>query len=293
MHSFEAPSVAQLREVVVAELPEFERSRFAVLNEGWDSVALEADGAWIFKFPRHLAAEQRLRKECRILSMIRPRVAVPVPEMVLHEGTNLFSVHRKLSGRFLLGREYLLLDGWRRDAVAEKMAGLYAALHAIPHSEARAAGATAIEPWTPTDAVAKCAPRLPDDIRPFLQPTLDAFAALRSGPGETVYGYFDGHGWNMAFDHETSTLNGVYDFADSGFGARHQDLSYSNWIARDLTRRIIDRYERLTGHAIDRERVMLYSQMLRFVEFADTAPDAADLPARIAALREWFTADAA
>jgi hypothetical protein len=92
----------------------------------------------------------------------------------------------------------------------------------------------------------------------------------------------------MAFDPETATLNGVYDFADSGFGARHQDLSYSNWISRDLTLRIIDRYERMTGLSIDRERVMLYSQMLRFVEFANAAPDDPDLPDRLASLRQWF-----
>ena len=92
----------------------------------------------------------------------------------------------------------------------------------------------------------------------------------------------------MAFDHARSRLSGVYDFADSGFGARHQDLSYSNWISRDLTLRIIDRYETMTGLSIDRDRVMLYSQMLCFVEFADTAPGDPDLPDRLAALRRWF-----
>lgn len=114
-------------------------------------------------------------------------------------------------------------------------------------------------------------------------PSLDSLLAA-------IDGYFDGHGWNIAFDHATGTLNGVFDFADSGFGARHQDLSYSNWISPDLTLRIIARYEQLTGQAIDRDRVMLYSAVLRLVEFAQAAPDRAYLSERLRALEDWFGA---
>src|SRR5919106_64050 len=62
-------------------------------------------------------------------------------------------------------------------------------------------------------------------------------------PYGTTYGFFDGHGWNMAFDHTTNRLNGVYDFADSGFGPLHQEFIYTNLIARDLTARIVAEYE--------------------------------------------------
>ena len=62
---------------------------------------------------------------------------------------------------------------------------------------------------------------------------------------------------------------GVYDFGDTGFGSRHRDLSYSNWISADLTLRIIDRYEALTKRKVDRERVMLYSSALRLAELAE------------------------
>jgi hypothetical protein len=287
MHSKEPP-LAPLREAILTVVPELQAGSFHVLNSGWDSVAVEA-GGWIFKFPRRTAAIERLRKECRILSLIRSRVPIAVPDMVLHETPVLFSQHRKLPGGFLESKDYAQLDNRQRDAVADKMAGLYVVLHAIPKAEVRAAGVTAIDPWLAPQQVARCAPHLPDDLRLHLEPTLEAYAAIPADPVEEVYGYFDGHGWNMAFDNEAMVLNGVYDFADSGFGARHQDFSYSNWISRDLTLRIIARYERMTGHVIDRDLVMLYSQMLRFVEFAQAAPDDPDLPARLAALREWFT----
>ncbi len=44
----------------------------------------------------------------------------------------------------------------------------------------------------------------------------------------SVFGYFDGHGWNMAFDHEQGVLNGVYDFADAAIGPRSREFVYSN-----------------------------------------------------------------
>lgn len=288
MQRHEEPPLARLRTAILAALPEFEASTFRVLNAGWDSVAIEADGCWIFKFPRHAEAIARLRKECRILSLIRPLVPVAVPDMVLHESPTLFSQHSKLAGQFLQTHDYLPLSEAQRDAIAEQMAGLYAALHAIPHAVARASGATAIDPWLSAAEVAKSAAHLPEHLRPILAETIAAYGAVPASPDETVYGYFDGHGWNMAFDPETGVLNGVYDFADSGFGPRHQDLSYSNWISRDLTVRIIGRYERMAGRSIDRDRVMLYSQMLRFVEFADTPPESSDLADRLSALRDWF-----
>jgi len=289
MHQYKTPSPAELRETIIAVLPEFAGSTLTILNAGWDSVGVEADGDWIFKFPRHAEAETRLRKEARILAMVRAHAELPVPQMVLFEAPRLFSRHRKLPGQFLETVDYLPLTEAQRDAVAEKMAGLYAALHAIPKAEARAAGAIQIDPWMAPDEVARCAPHLPATLLPHLDPTLDAYAAaLESGPDETIYGYFDGHGWNMAFDRATGVLNGVYDFADSGLGARHQDLSYSDWISRDLTRRIIARYQRITGLSIDRDRVMAYSQALRFVEFADAVKGRDDVADRLAALEAWF-----
>ncbi len=288
-HSFEAPSLAELRKTIIAVLPEHAGSQLTILNAGWDSVGVDVDGEWIFKFPRHREAEERLRKEARILAMVRAHAELPVPDLVLFEGRTLFSRHRKLPGTFLETADYLPLSDIQRDAIAEKMAGLYAALHAIPHAEARAAGALQIDKWMLPDEVAGCAPHLPTHLFPHLAPTLDAFTAeLARQPYETIYGYFDGHGWNMAFDKANGALNGVYDFADSGFGPRHQDLSYSNWISRDLTERIITRYERMTGLSIDRDRVMLYSAMLRFVEYAEAAPDRDDVADRLAAVETWF-----
>ncbi len=93
-------------------------------------------------------------------------------------------------------------------------------------------------------------------------------------PHGVTYGFFDGHGWNMAFDATAQRLNGVYDFGDSGFGQLQQEFIYSNMISPDLTERIIGRYETLTGRALDRERIALLFEVLRLSELAQNVDDA-------------------
>jgi hypothetical protein len=91
----------------------------------------------------------------------------------------------------------------------------------------------------------------------------------------------------MAFDHTTNRLNGVYDFADSGFGPLHQEFIYTNPIARDLTARIVAEYEALTGLALDPQRIHLLSGVLRLSELAEPADDADHAAAMVRAVAAW------
>jgi hypothetical protein len=279
--------LARYRAIVIGTLPQFAGAAFSVVGSGWDSVALECDG-WIFKFARHDAALVRLQREVSILAFLRPRVTITLPQMVWHDGPQPFSQHRKIPGRSLEAADYEALDEGRRNALATRMAQLYAELHALPLNRMQAAGAVAVDPWmAPDDILAGAEPLLPKKLVPFLKRTVKAYRKLAISGDDLIYGYFDGHGWNMAFDHSTGMLNGVFDFADSGFGSRHRDLSYSNWISADLTLRIISRYEVLARREVNRDLVMLYSSALRLAELAQ-----GDLPPAqaVASVVNWAKA---
>ncbi|MBK8084593.1 MAG: aminoglycoside phosphotransferase family protein [Devosia sp.] len=268
MQEVVAADLARYRALIISALPQFVGRQFVTLSEGWDSVALECDG-WIFRFPRSQLAAERLRREVGLLGFLRPRITMALPQPVWHEGDEPFTQHRKIDGTYLETPQYLALDDGRRNAIAMRLAQLYAELHQLPLARVQQAGAVAVDPWmAPDDILAGAIPKLPKKLHPFVRRTVKAYRKLTIAGDELVYGYFDGHGWNMAFDDKTGLLNGVYDFADSGFGSRHRDLSYSNWISADLTLRIIDRYEGLTRRAIDRNLVMLYTSALRLAELA-------------------------
>jgi aminoglycoside phosphotransferase len=265
----EPADLARYRALIISRLPQMAGARFVTLAEGWDSVALEHDGL-IFKFPRTEAAATRLRREVALLTFLRPRITMPLPQPILYDGDEPFSQHRAIPGDKLLADDYLMLGEGSRNALATRMAQLYAELHQLPLARMQQAGAVAVDPWmSPDEILERALPRLPRGYKGWARKVVSAYRRLSIKGDELVFGYFDGHGWNMAFDFTTATLNGVYDFGDSGFGSRHRDLSYSNWISADLTLRIIDRYEELTRRKVDREQVMLYTSALRLAELAE------------------------
>jgi Ser/Thr protein kinase RdoA (MazF antagonist) len=168
------------------------------------------------------------------------------------------------------------------------MGHFYAQLHSLAARVMEAAGARPIEPWLPPEEILrKVWPVLPSSLRPYADQTIAAWQQLPPDPHGTTYGFFDGHGWNMAFDHTANRLNGIYDFGDSGFGPLHQEFIYTNFIARDLTARIVAEYEALTGLALDRDRVDLLSGVLRLSELAEYADDAVHAPAMIRTVAAW------
>jgi aminoglycoside phosphotransferase (APT) family kinase protein len=274
-----------LRAVIVQVFPELAAGAFTPQTRGWDSVAIDVDDRLIFKFPRHEAGRAGLVREAALLAIIHPAVTLPTPNMTLQErppqegapqeGAILFSRHDKLRGGYLEPAIYAQLNEAARDRLARDLALFYAQLHALPADALEAAGAGAIKPWLePDDILRRAWPVLDLALRGYAERAIAGWRSLPPDPHGATYGFFDGHGWNMAFDTAAQRLNGVYDFGDSGFGQLHQEFIYSNMIAPDLTGRIIGRYETLTGRPLDRQRIALLFAVLRLSELAEHAEDA-------------------
>jgi aminoglycoside phosphotransferase (APT) family kinase protein len=257
-----------LKPVILAAFPELSRARFELLTAGWDSVAVEADG-WIFKFPRDKTATKALIREARLLSVVRPKVTLRTPELQLLPGPPIFSRHAKLPGEHLLTDDYARLDIAERDRAAADLARFFVEVHAIDAAEIVEAGAGPIDPFPPAEEVLEDAwPLLSPAMRAYAEETMRAWADLGSDPQGVTYGFFDGHGWNLAYDPAARRLNGVYDFADSGFGDLHQEFIYPNFVSRDFTARIVGAYEALRGVRLDMRRIDILTGVLRLTEVA-------------------------
>ncbi len=133
-------------------------------------------------------------------------------------------------------------------------------------------------------------PALPAGLRGLAERTVRAWRDLPPDPHGTVYGFFDGHGWNMAFNHAQARLNGIYDFADSGLGPLHQEFVYPSLTAPDLAARIVAAYEALTGRALDRRRIALLTGVHRLWELAALADDPAHVAAMVRNVAGWAAA---
>lgn len=282
-----APPVQTLLAAIRRVYPDLAAETVSVCAQGDDSLALDIDDDWIFKFPRHAEAAARLQVEARLLALLAGRLTIPVPQMQVHVGPPVFSRHAKLRGEHLPPLAYAALDAVAKARLAQDLGRFYAELHGIPQDAARSAGAGDVDPWLTADQIAQHAlPRLAPELRVAAQATLAAYADLPPDPLGQIYGFFDGHGWNMAFDFQRGNLAGIYDFADSGIGDRHREFIYPSLISPDLTARILTAYEGLTGLRIDRPRVALLTGVHRLWELAKAGDD---LPAMQANAQDWFT----
>ena len=276
------------RAEITAAFPELSNATFRLLTTGWHSTAVDVDDRLIFKFPRHEVAEKALVKEANLLAVIRPAVTMPVPDLTLHPGPSLFSRHEKLKGEHLIAARYDRLPERARQRLAEQMALFYAELHRLDPGDMEAAGAGPIEAWLLAEEIVdKALPALPSALRVIAERIVSAWQDLPPDPHGTTFGFFDGHGWNMAFDSVRNQLNGMYDFADSGFGALHQEFIYSNFIAPDLTKRIVAGYEALTGRGLDRRRIALLTGVHWLSELAELADDPFHVSAIINNVVDW------
>ncbi|MFE0754360.1 phosphotransferase family protein [Inquilinus sp. NPDC058860] len=279
--------IDRYRAAILHAAPDLAASDFRLLAESWDSTAVEADGRLVFKFPRHEAAARRLRKEAALLAVIRPAVSLPVPDLVLEEGPPLFSRHSKIPGDYLLTEHYAELPEKARRRLAEDLAGFYAELHGLDLDRMAAAGAEP-ESWGTAEEIgAKALPALTPELRPTAERLLAAYDRLPPDPHGTIYGFFDGHGWNMAFDHDRQRLNGIYDFADSGIGPLHQEFVYSSFVSPDLTARLAAAYEQLTGHMLDRRRIAILTGVHRLWELGELADDPEHVPLMVRSFADW------
>lgn len=275
-----------LREIVLARRPALADAQWQLHERGFDSRALSI-GTQLFKFPRHAAGAASLRREAAILQVIAPHLQMRVPDMVLHEEPRLHSEHRRIPGGMLTPQVYAGLPESDRQRLAEQLAGFYRDLHGIDAAPLRAAGAGPVGDWNPTKQIeAQALPLLPAALRDRAGRLLRRQAALGPDPLGQTFGFFDGHGWNMAFADDR--LNGIYDFADSGFGPLHREFIYSDFISRDLTRRIVAAYEQLRGLALDRARLEAHMATLLLDELAGTLEEPERRGETLEIVLRWF-----
>lgn len=271
--------VAPYREAIRAVRPDLADQPLVLHTRGWDSNAVEA-GDTIFKFPKQTEAVPRLRREAKFLELIAPRVELTVPRMTLHETPMLFSEHKMIPGTIIETAGYDVLSEAQKQAMATTLAQFYAALHTIPVADAIAAGAEPKHGWPPAAvSLAVLRDRLPSHVHQFAERAFAAYDALPVE--EEIFGYFDGHGWNMAFDHQRGVLNGVYDFADAAIGPLSREFTYPALTSTDLMERMIPAYEALTGKAIDRRVVAIRLSAQNFSELAELETQDEDFAAGV------------
>jgi len=278
----------ELRAAVIEAFPQYRSACFSVAGRGWHSLAVDIDDCLIAKFPQGPEAACALRREASLLAAVRPHLTLPVPDMKLVERPILFSLHKKLTGSIFLAADYELLPDRARDALAETLAQFFAEIHAIERKFMHAAGAGPVEWWdVRAGTLAPIWSQIPAPVTERAQAVMKKYAGREWE--DDVYGFFDAHGWNMAFDHEASRLNGIFDFADSDFGPAAREFVPVSLISPDLARRSMRAYGKLTGRNIDPGDVFMLTAAARLSEFAGVLETGEHVNDMRALVIDWFT----
>lgn len=91
-----APETATL---VRTRFPERRFDHARVVTDGWDSLVVELDGAWIVRLPRRPEVGEWIEKELRLLPEVAPGLPVAIPrfELVSRDGL-VCVVYRSIHG---------------------------------------------------------------------------------------------------------------------------------------------------------------------------------------------------
>lgn len=114
-----------------AARPELEVDSVRLLGSGWDFDAYEAEGRWVFRFPRRAGEVERLAKERALLGWLGEALPIPVPRYAggLLEAPACpyaFAAYPKLEGR---NASTVSPDAVDRTAVGHALGAAFRALH--------------------------------------------------------------------------------------------------------------------------------------------------------------------
>ncbi|MEI4470621.1 phosphotransferase family protein [Frigidibacter sp. MR17.24] len=281
------PIVSRIRRA----FPKHDFREVTARRDGLDCLGIELDHDWIAKIPRHAAAADRLRREAGLLPLIAAAVPVAVPAPRLDDWQPPMTLHHKIPGEALTPALYALLTPAERDRLAQELARFHLGLHRMDPAPLARLGAREVPALLDVAAIRAAAmPLLPAAMRPRAAQSLRMIDELGPDPLGQVFGHFDGHGGNMAYDPDTRRLNGLFDFADAGFGELHRDFVPAGFVSPDLSDRLVAAYARESGLAVDAGRVRLLTAAHRLSELAEAADMPEAIPGRIRSLAQWLNA---
>jgi aminoglycoside phosphotransferase (APT) family kinase protein len=223
-----AGDVAQVRDVVSAELPGRRAASVVPLGAGLDNVAYEVDGDLVVRFAREPDPE-RTDREARLLTAVAAVATVPVPEPAFAVPELGCLAYRKLPGTPLLR----LPRATRDVAVAATLGRLVAALQAAPAGLTGLVGADDEPPEAWRREAADTYPAVAHRLPPAVRGRVEAFlaAAAPDDDGVRVFCHDDLGIEHVLVDAGGDAVTGVVDWSDAALTDPARDLGR---IHRDL-----------------------------------------------------------
>ena len=216
---------------ILQVIPDLQISSLRAGDDGLINDVLIVNEELVFRFGRDEAGRRALEREARLLVFVRPRVSLPVPEVIQQQPDCV--VYRFISGVPLDRQRLLAQDASTRRVLLEQLGAFLNELHSLPAGAAEGvAGPSETSPGTMEQyqQLYQAAERelLPSMMvwargwaRELFRPLFDGHLDLTYTPA-MIHG--DLAPYHLCFDPATQRLSGVIDFGNAGPGDPALDL---------------------------------------------------------------------
>ncbi|HEV2237051.1 MAG TPA: phosphotransferase [Ktedonobacterales bacterium] len=137
----ETGALADSIELLRAALPTVRVERYALLGEGWDSVALLVNDQDVFRCAKRPDVAVRQAREAELLPLLADRLPLPVPRYTHAWADPAWPGTRIVGYPLIRGEQLMRARAEQHAAQAAELGAFVRALHAVPVAEARRHGA--------------------------------------------------------------------------------------------------------------------------------------------------------
>ena len=238
-----------------------EKSKVERFCEGGQSIPLNVNDEFVVRFPKENDGNgqitfEEMKRESKICELIsKHNFATNVSNVQLVENEEYpFAFHKAVNGKTIesFSRDnnvqYKNLSAEQKDLFAKDLAVFLKEMHSIPLEEARKIPPRNITEKTQTEFKTKKRHLqkygiLLDEYK--IEPKIDE-----------VLCHNDLHGRNLAIDEtKVNILSGVFDFGMADIGDRSSDFVKLCTIDRNLARKTVDEYNKLSEQKVDMKEV--------------------------------------
>ena len=249
-----------LRSLVEHNFPQIPIERTHLIESGWESKVLVINDEYVFRFPRWMEVIPKLRREVKLLPMLRGRLNIRIPDSdfisagamdpTLEEA--VFVGYRMLPGELLtpeLFQERVQGQKTVFERCAAQIGGFLTALHRFPREKAIDLGYEVAKPssFMPflLEIKAKAEPLLTHlalkRVDTFISRALELWDASEF---QVVMTHGDLAPEHLLFNPESGQVSGVIDFGDALIDDPAGDFTtFLCQYSEDFTLAVLDHYE--------------------------------------------------
>ena len=216
--------VARARTLLEVARPDLQIRSIDVMDEGWESLVLDVNGELIAKLPRAAWAEEKYRREQRVLEAIAGGIAdIAVPRPQLIDGEPMIQIYDKLPGEMLMADVESQVD---LNAIGMQLGRFLKRLHSLDRDVVRRTGLDPAEATRWVERWRRLIAKLDADLLPLLSATardnarafFDTEITEELGVFRAVLTHADVGGWNILVDVPTSSVTALIDWGDAEIG---------------------------------------------------------------------------